>query len=231
MTRRASSDRDPGNGAGIWALSAGDPRRADAALAFAAPLIGAASWVTAGSKRTLAAATARGEFREHLYYRLNVVDINVPPLRERREETPALASRFLARFNSQYGRQKQLLPKTLAQLMEYPWLGNVRELENVIRRLVVLGDGEQAIEALVTRGRNGQNGHNGHGSAQQPTAVESGLREVGRRGAQEAERKALLEVLDYVSWNRTEAARILKVSYKTLLTKISQYGLTPPIRR
>ncbi len=158
----------------------------------------------------------------------------MPPLRERREEIPALASRFLARFNSQYGRQKQLLPKTLAQLMEYPWLGNVRELENVIRRLVVLGDGEQAIEALVTRGPNGQNGPNGpngHGSAQQPTAVESGLREVGRRGAQEAERKALLEVLDYVSWNRTEAARILKVSYKTLLTKISQYGLTPPIRR
>ena len=83
----------------------------------------------------------------------------------------------------------------------------------------------------MTRGRNGQNGHNGHGSAQQPTAVESGLREVGRRGAQEAERKALLEVLDYVSWNRTEAARILKVSYKTLLTKISQYSLTPSLRR
>ena len=187
--------------------------------------------VIAVTNRDLEAAMARGEFREDLYYRLNVVEIKVPPLRERREEIPALASRFLARFNSQYGRQKQLLPKTLAQLMEYPWLGNVRELENVIRRLVVLGDGEQAIEALVTRGRNGQNGHNGHGSAQQPTAVESGLREVGRRGAQEAERKALLEVLDYVSWNRTEAARILKVSYKTLLTKISQYSLTPPIRR
>jgi transcriptional regulator with GAF, ATPase, and Fis domain len=190
--------------------------------------------VIAVTNRDLEAAMARGEFREDLYYRLNVVEIKVPPLRERREEIPALASRFLARFNSQYGRQKQLLPKTLAQLMEYPWLGNVRELENVIRRLVVLGDGEQAIEALVTRGPNGQNGPNGpngHGSAQQPTAVESGLREVGRRGAQEAERKALLEVLDYVSWNRTEAARILKVSYKTLLTKISQYSLTPPLRR
>ena len=63
----------------------------------------------------------------------------MPPLRERREEIPALASRFLARFNSQYGRQKQLMPETLARLMEYAWLGNVRELENVIRRLVVLG--------------------------------------------------------------------------------------------
>ena len=184
--------------------------------------------VVAATNRDLEAAMARGEFREDLYYRLNVVEIKVPPLRERREEIPALASRFLARFNSQYGRQKQLMPETLARLTEYTWLGNVRELENVIRRLVVLGDGEQAIEALVTRGRNG---HNGHFPAPQPAVVEGGLKEVGRRGAREAERKALLEVLDRVSWNRAEAARILRVSYKTLLKKISECGLTPPHRR
>jgi two-component system, NtrC family, response regulator AtoC len=184
--------------------------------------------VVAATNRDLEAAMARGEFREDLYHRLNVVEIKMPPLRERREEIPALASRFLARFNSQYGRQKQLMPETLARLMEYPWLGNVRELENAIRRLVVLGDGEQAIEALVTRGRNG---HNGHFPAPQPAVVEGGLKEVGRRGAREAERKALLEVLDSVSWNRAEAARILRVSYKTLLTKISECGLTPPHRR
>jgi two-component system response regulator AtoC len=189
--------------------------------------------VVAATNRDLEAAMARGEFRQDLYYRLNVVEIKVPPLRERREEIPALASRFLARFNSQYGRQKQLVPETLVWLTEYSWPGNVRELENVIRRLVVLGDGEQVIEALVTRGRNGHNGqnrhngHNGHFPAPQPTVVEGGLREVGRRGAREAERKALLEVLDCVSWNRAEAARILKVSYKTLLTKISECGLTP----
>jgi DNA-binding NtrC family response regulator len=189
--------------------------------------------VIAATNRNLEEAMARREFREDLYYRLNVVEIKVPPLRERREEIPALASRFLARFNSQYGRQKQLMPETLARLTEHSWLGNVRELENVIRRLVVLGDGEQAIEALVTRDRNGPNGPNGpngHCSAPRPVVAE-GLREVGRRGAREAERKALLEVLDRVSWNRTEAARILRVSYKTILTKISEYGLTPPLRR
>jgi DNA-binding NtrC family response regulator len=186
--------------------------------------------VIAATNRDLEEAMARREFREDLYYRLNVVEIKVPPLRERREEIPALASRFLARFNSQYGREKQLMPETLTRLAEYPWLGNVRELENVIRRLVVLGDGEQAIEALVTRDRNGPNGPNGHCSAPRPVVAE-GLREVGRRGAREAERKALLEVLDRVSWNRTEAARILRVSYKTILTKISEYGLTPPLRR
>jgi len=187
--------------------------------------------VIAATNRDLDAAMALGEFREDLYYRLNVVEIKVPPLRERREEIPALASRFLARFNSQYGRQRQLMPETLARLMEYSWPGNVRELENAIRRLVVLADGEQAMKAMVTRGYLGQNGHKTHLPAPRPTLIEGGLREIGRRGAREAERKALMEVLDRVSWNRTQAARILKVSYKTLLTKISGYGLTPPRRR
>jgi len=99
----------------------------------------------------------------------------------------------------------------------------VRELENVVRRLVVLTDGEREIEALVARGRNGP------GSVR-PPAAES-LREIARRGAIEAERKALREVLERVQWNRAEASRILKVSYKTLLNKICECGLTPPSRR
>ena len=180
--------------------------------------------VVAATNRDLEEAMARGEFREDLYYRLNVVEIRVPPLRERREEIPRLASWFLAKFNAQYGRQKQLLPETMARLTEYSWSGNVRELENVMRRLVVLTDGEQAVEALVTRGRNG------HAAAARPLVTE-GLREIARRGAREAERKALEEVLEHVGWNRAEASRILKVSYKTLLNKICECGLKPPAHR
>ena len=181
--------------------------------------------VIAATNRNLEEAMASGQFRADLYYRLNVVEIRVPPLRERREEIPELATRFLARFNAQYGRQKELLPETLARLTEYPWSGNVRELENVMRRLVVLADGEQAIEALMTRGRNG------HGSVPRFTVAEGGLREIGRRGARQAECEALRAVLERVGWSRAEAARILKVSYKTLLTKIAEFGLTPPLRR
>jgi transcriptional regulator with PAS, ATPase and Fis domain len=181
--------------------------------------------VIAATNRNLEEAMACREFREDLYYRLNVVEIRVPPLRERREEIPELAARFLARFNAQYGRHKQLTPETLARLTGYPWSGNVRELENVMCRLVVLADEEQAIQALVARDRNG------HGSAPRFTVAEGGLREIGRRGAREAECEALRAVLDRVSWNRAEAARILKVSYKTLLTKITECGLTPPLRR
>ena len=180
--------------------------------------------VVAATNRDLEEAMTRGEFREDLYYRLNVVEIRVPPLRERREEIPGLASWFLAKFNAQYGRQKQLRPETMARLTEYSWSGNVRELENMMRRLVVLTDGEQAVEALVTRGRNG------HAAATRPLVTE-GLREIARRGAREAERKALEEVLEHVQWNRAEASRILKVSYKTLLNKICECGLKPPAHR
>jgi len=180
--------------------------------------------VIAATNRDLERAMTRGEFREDLYYRLNVVEIRIPPLRERREEIPVLASLFLAKFNAQYGRQKRLLPETVARLMEHRWSGNVRELENAIRRLVVLTDGEQAFAALADR----------RGvlpvEPSRPIVTES-LREIARRGARDAERKALAEVLERVRWNRAEASRILKVSYKTLLNKICECELTPPSRR
>jgi len=182
--------------------------------------------VIAATNRNLEEEMARGEFREDLYYRLNVVEIRVPPLRERREEIPGLAAWFLGKFNAQYGRQKQLSRETMNRLQEHSWSGNVRELENVIRRMVVLTDGEQAFESLVAGGRNG------HAAASPSVPVTSeSLREIARRGAREAERQALAEVLERVRWNRAEASRILKVSYKTLLNKITECGLTPPSRR
>ena len=180
--------------------------------------------VVAATNRDLEEAMACREFREDLYYRLNVVEIRVPPLRERREEIPGLASWFLAKFNAQYGRQKQLPPETMARLTGYSWSGNVRELENVIRRFVVLADGEHVVEALVGRGQSGC------AAAARPLVSES-LREIARRGAREAERKALEEVLEHARWNRAEASRILKVSYKTLLNKICECGLKPPVHR
>src|SRR2546427_3412058 len=182
--------------------------------------------VIAATNRDLEHAMARSEFREDLYYRLNVVEIHIPPLRERKEEIPLLAAWFLSRFNEQHARTKQLSPETMARLAEYSWSGNVRELENVIRRMVVLTDGEEAFEAVVARSRNG------HAATHAAASIASeGLREIARRGAREAERKALVEVLDRVQWNRAEASRILKVSYKTLLNKISECKLSPPSRR
>ena len=184
--------------------------------------------VIAATNRRLEEAMAQGEFREDLYYRLNVVEIEVPPLRERREEIPALVAWLLRKFNAQYGRHKQLAPETLTRLMAHKWSGNVRELENVIRRMVVLADGERDFAVQAARISPVCAGSP---RRMQPTlSVTEGLREIARRGARDAERDALSEVLEHVRWNRAEAARILKVSYKTLLNKIAECGLTPPSR-
>jgi two-component system, NtrC family, response regulator AtoC len=181
--------------------------------------------IIAATNRDLEQAVAHGEFREDLYYRLNVVEIRIPPLRERKPDIPMLATHFLELFNRQYRRSKQISSETMALLVEYHWPGNVRELENVMRRIVVLNDGEHAFEALCARSRaiNVM-------PAVPPVNNES-LREIARRGAREAERRAIAEVLARVNWNRAEASRSLRVSYKTLLNKIAECGLTAPSSR
>jgi two-component system response regulator AtoC len=174
--------------------------------------------VIAATNRDLEAAMARLEFREDLYYRLNVVELRIPPLRERREEIRGLAAWFLDRFNAQYGRQKRLAPETMDLLEVHPWPGNVRELENTVRRMVLLADGEQEFAALVASGRRR--------CAPMPVPVGESLREIARHAAREAERAALAEVLERVRGNRLAASKILRVSYKTMLNKITEYGLT-----
>jgi two-component system response regulator AtoC len=181
--------------------------------------------VIAATNRHLERAMARGEFRQDLYYRLNVVEIEVPPLRERREEIPRLAGWFLGEFNAQYRRQKHLSAETIARLTSHDWPGNVRELENVIRRMVLLTDGEQAFDALVAPDGNG------HAALPPSPVITESLREIARQAARQAERRTLEEILERVQWNRAEAARILKIGYKTLLNKISAHALTPPSRR
>jgi transcriptional regulator with GAF, ATPase, and Fis domain len=185
-------------------------------------LISVDTRIIAATNRDLETALARGEFREDLYYRLNVVEIRVPPLRARRDEIERLVRLFLNRFNAQYGRTTQISPGLMARLVRHPWPGNVRELENVVRRIAVLADAEQVAASLARTGASE--------APAAPARVVDGLRDIARRGAQQAEREALAEVLASVGWNRAEAARILKVSYKTLLNKICESGLTPPRR-
>jgi two-component system, NtrC family, response regulator AtoC len=179
--------------------------------------------VIAATNVDLDDAMARGRFRNDLYYRLNVVEIRVPPLRERPEEIPVLAAWFLDQFNARYHRRARLTRETLARLQSYRWPGNVRELENAMRRLVVFDDPERALGGLDGRDRPGVDGI--------PATACEGLRDIARRGAREAERRALVDVLERVQWNRAEASRILKVSYKTLLSKVAECGLAPPEQR
>ena len=186
--------------------------------------------IMASTNRNLELALSRGEFREDLYYRLNVVEIHVPPLRERREEIPVLTSIFLERFNREYRQSRQFLPETLALIANCPWPGNVRELENFVHRFVVLGNAERSHQELEAALRAIRRSDPAVAPAPPPEPAPSpstadltrGLRAIARSAAREAEGKALREVLDRVRWNRVEAARILKVSYKTLLSKIAE---------
>jgi two-component system response regulator AtoC len=189
--------------------------------------------VLASTNRNLEAALAAGQFREDLYYRLNVVEIHVPPLRGRREEIPGLVRYFLEKFQRQYGRTATFPPDLLRAFTEYPWPGNVRELENFIRRLVVLGNARQLQEEILARIKATPSKPSDVPGADAPNASPGqpepplGLREIARRAAREAERRAIQEVLGRVRWNRTKAARLLKISYKTLLSKIAECGLAP----
>ena len=203
--------------------------------------------VVATTNRDLEVAIRNGQFREDLYYRLNAFEIHVPSLRERLEAIPVLTEAFLARFNSQYGREVDLPVETVTFMGTYDWPGNVRELENFVRRLVVLGDPRRAHQELMGRLRTLSRPPPDAptppippaGSRALPdSAVAStslngvfDLKAIARRAAREAERKALLEVLDRVRWNRTAAARILKVSYKTLLSKLIECDIVQPRTR
>jgi len=204
--------------------------------------------VVATTNRDLEAAVEAGQFREDLYWRLNVVDVCVPPLRERREAIAGLTAFFLARYAQQYARQIEIPAETTALMTEYAWPGNVRELENFVRRMVALRDPQRAHEELAARHHRGplmppRAQGDGSAAAVLPrsaaldvprlphAAALMDLKLIAREAAQSAERRALLEVLERVRWNRTEAARLLNVSYKTLRNKLAEFGLTTVRKR
>jgi two-component system response regulator AtoC len=204
--------------------------------------------VIASTNKDLERAVGQGGFREDLYYRLNVVNIHVPPLRERREEIPILAEHFLQKYSRQYNRAEARLSRELLERFQaYTWPGNVRELENLIKRIVVLESeefvahempGHDAGQAPVSGARrNGAGvprgaapakdaGPGSNGAGRRAGWVAGmGLKEVAKRAARDAERGVIKEVLEEVRWNRVEAARRLKISYKALLYKIQECGL------
>jgi two-component system, NtrC family, response regulator AtoC len=185
--------------------------------------------VVCATNRDLEGRVRAGTFREDLFFRLNVMTVRIPPLRERREELHALVSTFLARYSVRYGRPRPRLSGRLQRAFErYAWPGNVRELENMIKRIVVLGSESSVLQDLL-----GGERRSGAGALEallaelEASAGDVPLREVGARAAHEAERHAIESVLFHTNWNRKQAARLLSVSYKTFLQKIRECGLEP----
>jgi two-component system response regulator AtoC len=190
--------------------------------------------VIAATNRNLEDAVQRGEFREDLYYRLNVVTIHLPPLRDRKGAIPLLVDHFLRKFGEQYGKEvRQLSAETMKRFMEYPWPGNVRELENMVRRMIVLGN-EEAVLAEISRREPTPEGRGDAEALLDLDALgrelaeggELDLKAISRRAAQVAEKRVIERVLQKTRWNRKEASERLQISYKALLYKMKENGLS-----
>jgi len=169
-----------------------------------------------------------GLFREDLLYRINIVTVTIPPLRERKEQIVPFSQYFLNLYKTKYGRAiPSLSLRTLSAFKSYHWPGNIRELENTIKRIVLLGDEEAVIQTLV-REKTG-NGDIPEISqeifAGMNPAELADLRKVGKKAAEVAEKRIIENTLHETRWNRKDAAKLLGVSYKTLLNKIQKYRL------
>ena len=220
--------------------------------------------VVVATNRVLEDEIARGNFREDLYYRLNVVSVLVPPLRERKEDVPGLIEHFRKKYGSKYrGGAMTFSDEVMRKLTDYDYPGNVRELENLVRRLVVLRDERFVLDELqaamsrrpalqVAHAQGSAGGSlppapQGHFTptsvppvaAAQPSAPPSptpspvvpetvSLKEIARQAALRAEREAISGMLARTNWNKRKAAARLQISYKALLYKIKDCGLTDP---
>jgi two-component system, NtrC family, response regulator AtoC len=177
--------------------------------------------VVAASARDLARAVAQGEFREDLFYRLNVLGIRLPPLRERREDVLPLARHFLARFAALRpdARAMALSPEAGAALEAYGWPGNVRELEHVMERAAVLAEGPAVREADLTDAvREGPARVTAAPGADAPLSI--------KRAIPRLEEQLIRAAIERTGGNRTRAAELLEISYRALLYKLKEYGIT-----
>jgi len=172
----------------------------------------------AATSKDLAAEVAAGRFREELYYRLNVMNIHLPPLRERPEDIPPLLEHFLARFSRKLGKKVEgFSTEALAYLLGYPWPGNVRELENRVERAVLLAAGPQIALAELL-------GAPAPAAARRaPDFLPDTLSIPENKAA--LERHLIRRALEQTGGNKTHAAKLLDLSYRALLMKITEYGL------
>jgi DNA-binding NtrC family response regulator len=180
--------------------------------------------VIAATNINMKEAMANKTFREDLYYRLNGFTLSIPPLRERREEIPVLSEYFMRKGAKRYDRAPLPFSANLLKtLAEHPWPGNLRELENVINRYLVLGDEKAIVDELAPSAA-----YQGAAGAAVEASNGAGLKAMVKNLKGDAESMAIAQVLEGVGWNRKAAANDLQISYKALLYKIKQYDLSPP---
>jgi DNA-binding NtrC family response regulator len=198
------------------------------------------------TNRDLLQEIGAGTFREDLFYRLNVVPIHIPPLRERREDIPLLVDHFIAKFNERLRKQIEGIDlEAIEHLTAHPWPGNIRELENLMERTVLFCEGPQihvsdlppeishlvpvslpqAQPAQAPAAGSAPSEESGRSAAVAPDLVGSSLKEAVRAQTERVERELIQRALDETGGNVTQAARKLKISRKSLQTKMKEFGL------
>jgi two-component system, NtrC family, response regulator AtoC len=178
------------------------------------------------SNKDVESEMTRGAFREDLFYRINVVNVQLPPLRRRLEDLPVLVDHFLRYYCDRYERSTHPLPAAvLERFQSHHWPGNVRELENYVKRFVILDSPESILEELEERSRGRV-----MGSFQLPPIKDFSLKKFSKQASQQAEQHMILEALKQTRWNRKRAAEMLGISYRALLYKIKEAGIPPKKR-
>ena len=203
------------------------------------------TWVIAATNHDLETDMQNGEFREDLYYRLSTIKIFIEPLRNRPEDIPYLIDYYIKEYADQFNGKKLVRPssKTIDKLLSYTWPGNVRELQNILKRIMILGEDEETIDELLSSAGKRENaagvqsalakpsipielvGLNGENAANLSSLS---LKKIRKKALDRVEKEVITYVLEKTGWNRSKATKILNISYKTLLYKIKDLGIVPP---
>jgi transcriptional regulator with PAS, ATPase and Fis domain len=202
------------------------------------------TWVVTATNHNLEQDLKTGKFREDLYYRLSTIKIFIEPLRNRTEDISYLIDYYVKEYANQLNVKKLSYPspKTIDKLCSHHWPGNVRELQNVLKRIMILGESEESIDAMLN-GQISQTQSLGlqspeteapisfdlwGGNGENSLGIESfSLKKITKKAVARVEKEVISYVLDKTGWNRSKAAKILKISYKTLLYKITDLDINP----
>jgi two-component system response regulator AtoC len=202
------------------------------------------TWVIAATNHELEHDMQNSEFREDLYYRLSTIKIFIEPLRNRPEDIPHLIEHYIKEYTSMFGDKKIQLPgqNTITKMSSYHWPGNVRELQNVLKRIMILGEGEETIDELLNTAGPQQRSPEfisagakpsipvdlwGVNGDKAPNLSSLSLKKVRKKTLDRVEKEVISYVLEKTGWNRSKAAKILDTSYKNLLSKIKDLDIEP----
>jgi len=200
-------------------------------------------WIIAATNRDLKQEIEKGKFRSDLYYRINETTVKIDPLRNRPEDIPYLIKYYGDKYALEFNRKqpKALRNGMIDRLCQHQWPGNVRELQNVLRRFLILNEGEEVLDSMMVNKNSAGTAKTSFRSepvpdlinllglnGEEPKLDSLSLKDIGRRTSDFVEKQVISYVLDKTGWNRSRANKILGISYKTLLSKINDLELSPP---